>query len=383
MNLKEKLEVLATAAKYDTCASTSCSNIPNVTQQNYVGSLTKSGICHSYTPDGRCVSLLKVLLTNNCTNDCKYCSSNCRVKKVRTSFEEQELVDLFLKFYHENKVEGLFLSSAVGKDEEQTMELMLSVVEKLRLKEKFQGYIHLKVLPGIPQNQIDYATKLATRVSVNVESPNKSRFSELSTTKDYNLDILKRMRWIKEKAKKNSLPSGHTTQLVVGAAGESDKEIVEGITRFYDDFALKRAYFSAFQPVPETPLENLNPVSFKRENFLYRCDFLMRLYDFKKDELAFNNQDNLDLSIDPKLAAAIQNNNLFPLNLNEAKENELLRVPGIGPRSAKRIRSMVCHGFNFKNEKELRNIGVVTKRAMPFIEINNQIQSSLKNFEVM
>ncbi len=380
MNIAEKVKVLSAAGKYDACASTSCNpkNI-KVLPDDRIGNLAAGGICHSYLPSGQCVSLFKVLLSNKCSNDCFYCSNNCSARVQRTEFSEEELSKTFMHLYQANYVEGLFLSSGIGRDEEIQMEKMIETVKHLRFKEKFHGYIHLKILPGVSKDKIDEATSLASRVSINVEAPNKTRINELTTTKEFKTDILRRMRWIKQKAKKNNLPSGHTTQLVVGPAQETDREIISRIDRLYNEMDLKRGYFSAFTPLKGTPFENKQKEPLKRENFLYRTDFMMRTYGIKRKEFVFNEQGNLNLSLDPKIAMALHSD-LFPLDINQASFDELIRVPGIGPTGAKRINSMLSSGFKFSKESELKNLGVVTKRVLPFIKLNGRVQKSLMDF---
>ncbi len=380
MNITEKIKVLSSAGKYDICASTSCSPKKKMVLPNdRIGNLASGGICHSYLPSGQCVSLFKVLLSNKCVNDCFYCSNNCTARVQRTEFSKEELSKTFMHLYQANYVEGLFLSSGIGRDEEIQMERMLETVEHLRFKEKFHGYIHLKILPGVSKDKIDVATAIASRVSINVEAPNKSRMNELTSTKEYKTDVLKRMRWIKEKAKKNNLPSGHTTQLVVGPAEETDREIVSRTDKLYDEMDLKRGYFSAFTPIQGTPFEGKQKVPLRRENFLYRLDFMMRLYGIKKDEFVFNENGNLNLSIDPKFAMALESD-LFPLDLNEASFSELIRTPGIGPTCAKRISQMQETGFKFSKESELKNLGVSLKKVLPFIELNGRVQKTLLEF---
>ncbi len=380
MNLREKVKVLSEGGKYDACASSSCNPKKSIVFPNdRIGNLASGGICHSYLPSGQCVSLFKVLLSNKCTNDCFYCSNNCSARINRTEFSKEELARTFLHLYQANYVEGLFLSSGIGIDEEIQMEKMIETVKHLRFKEKFHGYIHLKILPGVSKDKIDQATRLASRVSINSEAPNKSRLNELTSTKEFKTDVLKRMRWIKQKAEKNNLPSGHTTQLVVGPAGETDREILFRTDKFYSEMNLKRGYFSAFTPIQGTPFENKQKEPLKRENFLYRADFMMRLYGINRKELAFNENGNFDLSIDPKIAMALQSD-LFPLDLNECSFDELIRVPGIGPTCAKRIDDMKKTGFKFSKESELKNLGVVSKRVLPFIKLNGRTQSNLRQF---
>jgi len=388
MNTVEKISLLGGAAKYDVCASTSCS--PDAVKRSHrplvetedsrqrTGDLAGGGICHSFTPDGRCVSLFKVLMTNSCTGDCKYCINNCDSDTRRAAFEPQELTDAFMSFYHRNYVEGLFLSSAVCGTADFTEEKMVEIVEKLRVKENFQGYIHLKVMPGTNRDLIKRATELANRVSLNLEAPNRVRFQEITSTKDFGIDMLRRMRWIQGELPDHS--SGQTTQFVVGACGESDVEILSTVNDLYKKIEVRRSYFSAFLPVAGTPLESAPRAPLVRENRLYQCDFLMRKYGFEFDELVFNESGLLDLSVDPKVAYALNNKDCFPLDVNEAPYEELVRTPGIGPQSAMRIISTRKTGFTFTRPEELKNLGVVLKRARQFVVIGGSRQSSLSEF---
>ncbi len=384
MNTIEKIETLGGAAKYDVCASTSCSNAAAKRSSKgteRVGDLAAPGICHSFTPDGRCISLFKVLMTNSCIGDCKYCANNCEAKTRRAAFEADELKDAFLSLYHRNYVEGLFLSSAVAGGPDMTEERMIEVVEKLRLKENFQGYIHLKVMPGTNKDLIKRATELANRVSLNLEAPNRTRFQEITTTKDFGIDMIRRMRWIEDALDKRH-SSGQTTQFVIGACAESDFEVLSTVDDLYRKISLKRSYFSAFMPVGGTPLESRKKTPLVRENRLYQCDFLMRKYDFDLNDFVFDENGFLDLRVDPKMAIALTDKESFPLDINGACYDELLKVPGIGPQSATRIIRMQKTGFQFSKLCELKNLGVAIKRAQQFITINGARQSSLCEFSV-
>jgi len=382
MNTLDKIEILGGSAKYDVCASTSCKSgaVRNSNRsKDRTGNLTGPGICHSFTPDGRCVSLFRVLMTNSCQGDCKYCANSCDAKTTRASFEPDELRQAFLKLYHGNYVEGLFLSSAVRQSADVTEENMLDVVEKLRTQDHFGGYIHLKIMPGVSRDMIKRATELANRVSINLEAPNRLRFQEITSTKDFGIDLLRRMRWAqRELDHKNS--SGQTTQFVVGACGESDREILSTVDDLYKKVELRRSYFSAFIPVDGTSLGNSPRTPLVREHRLFECDFLMRKYNFKLDELVFDEEDQLDLSLDPKMMMALSSRDEFPVEINEASYDNLLRVPGIGPNSAARISSMTSTGFRFSSLKELKNTGVVLKRASSFISINGNRQTNLCSF---
>ncbi|MFX1520400.1 MAG: putative DNA modification/repair radical SAM protein [Promethearchaeota archaeon] len=388
MGFLEKLKILGTAAKYDLCASTSSNRKAKLTKFNEsgIGNPEVSGVCHSFTPDGRCVSLFKVLLTNHCVNDCAYCNNRVGRTCQRVSFKPGELLKVFLGLYERNYVEGLFLSSGIPKDPEIAMEKTLEVVESLRNNHYFNGYVHLKLLPGANHDQIKRACETADRVSINVEAPNQSRLSELCSTKRFMTDILKRMSWIYDFTKKGRMgaPAGQTTQFVVGASGESDLEILKRMEKLYGQMGLKRAYFSAFDPISGTPLEKVPKTPLIREVRLYQADFLHRFYNFSfKDLKCVLNEDNMfNLSIDVKLAYAFQNVELFPIDVNDENMTleELLRVPGIGPTSARRILKAKRAGFRFRNLKELARIGVVIKRANPFLEINGRRQTRIDTY---
>lgn len=387
MGFLEKLKILGAAAKYDLCASTSSNRAISYSKLNRfgMGNPVASGVCHSFTPDGRCVSLFRVLLTNQCSNDCAYCINRVGRECPKASFEPEELVRVFLGLYERNYVEGLFLSSGMPRDPEVAMEKTLEVVEMLRLKHNFNGYIHLKLIPGANYDQIKRAC-LSDRVSINIETPNQSRLSEISSTKRMMTDILKRMKWIRSLADREGsyIPAGQTTQFVVGAAGESDLEILERMERLYGQMNLKRAYFSAFDPVRGTPLEDVSKTPLIREVRLYQADFLYRLYDFPFNDLksVLNENNMFSLSKDVKLCYAFQNLDHYPIDVNdeEMTSKDLLKVPGIGPTSARRIIKAKKAGFRFKKLKELARIGVVTKRAAPFLEINGRRQERIDNY---
>lgn len=381
MNLLSKLNILGAGARFDTCSSTA-SNRPMKKGFGYIGAPIASGLCHSFLPDGRCITLLKVLYTNKCVHDCKYCfNSSCTIRH-RTAFEPEELSRLFMNLYLRNYVEGLFLSSGVCRNAEKTMEEMIEVVKLLRLRENYEGYIHLKILPSSPYYLIKEGANYADRVSVNCEAPNNSRFRELSGTKEFKNDILTRMAWIKGFKKQKYLPAGHTTQFVVGGAGESDKELLKMSLWLYDKLLLNRAYYSAFHPIKGTSLENLLPTPVKREHRLYQADWLLRKYNFtfSEVELAFNENGNIPISEDPKRLIAKAEPDRFPLEINEASYQDLLHIPGIGPLSAKRIINIRKNKINIENYQQLANIGVVLKRARPYITVARKRQTQLDNF---
>ncbi len=364
----DKLSMLGGAAKYDICASTS-SNTKKI-KNAHLGSPSASGICHSFTPDGRCVSLLKVLMTNECQRDCGYCVNRCHFDIPRLSFEPLELSNIFIELYKRNYVEGLFLSSGIKNSTIYSMEKMLQTAEILRNKFKFGGYIHLKILPGSTPDLIEQAAKLANRISLNLEVPNENRLKMISRTKHFTRDLLDPLRTAGSIIAR-SAGTSQTTQFVVGAAKETDREILESVTRLYSVYHVKRAYFSAFTPVPGTPLEYQAPTPLKRENRLYQADFLLRFYRFSLSELYFTSTDDLDLSLDPKLMYAVNNPHLYPIEINHASRFHLLRVPGIGPKSAYKI-VQARQTFRFSTLEELKNVGAVIKRAAPFITINGR-----------
>ena len=374
LGTEQKLEILGAAAKYDICASTA-SPQKRPQNQNYIGSHAPAGICHSYTPDGRCVSLLKVLMTNACRNNCKYCINRVSNDFERSSFEPEELARIFIELYRRNYIEGIFVSSAVQRNTAYTMERMIQTIEILRLKYNYQGYVHLKALPHATSDLIERGAQLADRMSVNLESPNPARLKLIAEDKNFMLDLLHPITLIQKQIQKGWLKSGQTTQFVVGAAGETDAELLRTTSWLYKNKSLKRAYFSAFiSPVPSSQ----PPVPLLREHRLYQADWLMRFYQFELPDLVMQNDGNLNLDIDPKMSAALKNVNQFPVEVNKAPFKILLRVPGVGPTAARRIyRARKEHRFTDANE--LKNMGVVIKRAKPFILINGKRQGSIKN----
>ncbi|MFQ6089468.1 MAG: putative DNA modification/repair radical SAM protein [Candidatus Methanofastidiosia archaeon] len=364
MDLKQKLEILGASAKYDSCASVPLSR---------KGNSPPVGCCTSFLPDGRCISLFKVLLTNKCLGDCKYCMNSSLKKSQKTEFTSKEYVRLFFRFYEENYVNGLFLSSGVQGDSDETMERMLEVTEDIRLKYNFRGYIHLKILPGASYYHLKRASELADRISLNLEAPDDGRFSELISTKDFKIDILRRMAW----AKGLEIPAGQTTQFVVGAFNETDFEILKMLSFLYQKMKLKRGYFSAFKPIEGTPLERHRETPLLREHRLYQADFLLRKYDFEFKDLVFRENENLYLNFDPKFVYALEHQDLFPVDVNDVEFSDLLKVPGIGPKSAQRIVKVREDGFRFTKLKELSNLGVVLKRARGFIQVEGSYQRRL------
>lgn len=368
METLDKLQLLGEAAKYDVCASTASrtGKIKNAA----VGANHPSGVCHSFTPDGRCISLFKVLLTNYCEKDCAYCPNRADRDIPRIRFSAEELAGLFMEFYRRNYVEGLFLSSGVWRSTASTMDEMIKVAALLRNKYRFGGYIHLKILPGTGDSEIAAATGLADRISLNMEAPSAEHLACLSKAKNFGADILGSMAKI-GKHTMNRKDISHTTQYIVGAAREKDCDILASANNLYKSYNLKRAYFSAFQPIDQTPLDNLSATPLLRENRLYQSDFLLRSYGFSFEELVFDLSGNLYQDLDPKIAFALTHPELFPLEINKVPYQSLLRIPGIGPKSAAKI-VQVRRSYRFSDPRDLKNAGVVIKRALPFITLGGQ-----------
>lgn len=372
----KKLEILAESAKYDvSCASSGTSR---TNQQGGIGSAHGWGICHSFTADGRCVALLKIMLTNFCLFDCAYCINRRSNDIPRTAFSPKELVELTIEFYRRNYIEGLFLSSGIIKNADHTMEKMLRVVKDLRTLHRFNGYIHMKTIPGASSELVYQAGLYADRLSVNLEIATEANLKYLAPDKDHQ-SIYLPMRHIqqhllenKEERKKfrhapKFAAAGQSTQIIVGATDENDKQILELSAKLYKRPSMKRVYYSGFVPVNEYDkrLPVLQDVPRIRENRLYQADWLLRFYHFDVNEIVNDDHQELDLDMDPKLAWAIRNPHFFPVDVNRASYEQILRVPGIGIKSAKLIVSSRQHGK--LNLNALKRIGVVLKRAQFFI----------------
>ena len=365
MDTLDKLKILGESAKYDVCASPAPRAGTAAANPNRPG-----GVCHSFTPDGRCISLFKVLLSNYCDRDCAYCPNQHSRDVPRVRFAAEELAGLFMNFYRRNYVEGLFLSSGVAQSTASTMEEMIKVAELLRQRHDFNGYIHLKILPGAGDAEISRAVALADRISLNMEAPSALHLARLSQAKQFDRDIIGGIARIHQHTKKLGGIT-HSTQYIVGAAGEADRDILASASHLYDRYDLKRAYFSAFQPVAGTPLAHLPPSSLLRENRLYQSDFLLRQYRFSFQDIFFDTGGNLDLDLDPKLAYALNHPEIYPLEINRVSYTQLLKIPGIGPRSASRILRL-RREQRLIDPRELKNAGVVTKRALTFLTLNGR-----------
>lgn len=374
--IKEKLEILADAAKYDISCSSSGSKREN--KNKGLGNSDGVGICHSYTEDGRCVSLLKILLTNHCIFDCAYCVTRKSNDIKRAAFKIQEVVDLTMNFYRRNYIEGLFLSSGIFSSPDHTMERLVSVAKKLRLEENFDGYIHLKSIPGASDELMQEAGLYADRLSVNIEIPTISGLKLLAPDKKHE-DFIKPMEAVREgivqyqsqkkiiKSTPKYAPAGQSTQMIVGATRESDRDIMYSATYYYKKFNMKRVYYSGYIPVAnDSRLPALgSPVPVLRENRLYQTDWLLRFYGFDIRELLNEQHQNLDLDIDPKLSWALRNRDLFPLDINRADRQLIARVPGIGLKSVHKITE--ARRYRKLNWDHLKKIGVALNRAKYFI----------------
>ncbi|MEZ4803693.1 MAG: putative DNA modification/repair radical SAM protein [Gelidibacter sp.] len=374
--IKEKLEILADAAKYDVSCASSGSTRKNTTKG--LGNSTGMGICHSYTEDGRCVSLLKILLTNYCIFDCAYCVTRKSNDIKRAAFQVQEVVDLTINFYRRNYIEGLFLSSGIFKSPDYTMERLVAVAKKLRLEENFHGYIHLKSIPGCSDELMREAGLYADRLSVNIEIPTETGLKLLAPDKKRE-DFIKPMTKVKNeiiqyKSEKKLIkstpkyaPAGQSSQMIIGASGESDQQIMWTANYLYDKFDLRRVYYSGYIPISyDDRLPHIGTaVPMLRENRLYQTDWLMRFYGFKVNEILNNEHPNLDLDVDPKLGWALRNLQLFPVDVNTADKLLLARVPGLGMKSVNKI--LHARRYRRLNWEHLKRLGVALNRAKYFL----------------
>ena len=378
MDIREKLEILADAAKYDVSCSSSGSNRKN--KNNGLGNGSMGGICHSYSEDGRCISLLKILMTNACIYNCEYCINRRENDTQRATFSPEEVANLTMNFYRRNYIEGLFLSSGIIKNPDYTMERLVKVAEILRYKYNFNGYIHMKAIPGSSQDLVKKMGLLVDRMSINIELPSQKALSILAPEKKI-ADITRPMGNVKnemmvygEDRKKFAhtpkfLPAGQTTQMIIGAGRESDLEIIKTSEKLYNNYALKRVYYSGFVPVVKSKFtQGIDKAPLLREHRLYQADFLMRGYRFKADDLLSTSDANFDLSIDPKSNWAINNIERFPIEINTASYFELMKVPGFGRTYANRI--IEARQFRKLTYDSLRALKISTKRAKHFILVN-------------
>ena len=380
-SIEEKLRILSDAAKYDVSCSSSGSSRKNT--NNGLGNAAINGICHSWSADGRCISLLKILMTNYCIYDCKYCINRKDNDIERAILSPDEIVKLTINFYRRNYIEGLFLSSGIIKSADYTMELMIAIAKKLRLEEKFNGYIHMKVIPGASRQLINEIGLYVDRVSVNIEFAENTALKLLAPDKKAT-DISTSMGLIRKNMIENAedkkifksipsfIPAGQTTQMIIGASGESDYAILARSENLYKNFDLKRVYYSGYVPVNKSGIlvSTEQAVPMIREHRLYQADWLLRFYDFKADEILDEKDPFVDPLLDPKTNWAIKNSHFFPIEINKASYKDLLRVPGIGVTSAKRI--VMTRKYSTIRYEHLKKLGIVIKRAKYFIVVNGE-----------
>ena len=378
LDLSQKLAILSDAARYDASCASSGTARRDSRDGKGLGSTEGSGICHAYAPDGRCISLLKILMTNFCIYDCAYCVNRVSSNVQRARFSVDEVVQLTIEFYRRNYIEGLFLSSGIIRSPDATMSDMLRIAKQLREVENFRGYIHLKTIPDAAPELIEQAGLYADRLSINVELPTDQSVRDYAPEKNP-ATIRKAMGEVKErkaasaersytgKRGKRFVPAGQSSHMIVGADGATDATILGQSTRLYGDYKLKRVYYSAFSPIPDATakLPLIKP-PLVREHRLYQADWLLRFYGFGVDEITAGRSDgNLDLEIDPKLAWALQNRALFPLDVNKANKDMLLRVPGFGTRTVGRILSTRRH--RSLRYADLLRMGASLKKARAFV----------------
>ena len=388
MTLYDKLNILTDAAKYDVACTSS--GVDRRGDGTGMGNCSRSGICHSFSADGRCISLLKILFTNECIYDCKYCVNRSSNDVVRTSFTPDEVCTLTIEFYRRNYIEGLFLSSGILKSPDYTMELIYATLYKLRHVYNFQGYIHVKAIPGADQRLIRLTGFLADRMSVNIELPTAEGLRRLAPHKSRK-NILTPMRIVQKGREENRqeielyksaprfVPAGQSTQMIVGATPETDYQILNVAETLYKKFDLKRVFYSAFVPVnsdKDLPALNGEGPPLLREHRLYQADWLLRFYHFKAEELLDETNPNFNVFLDPKCCWALKHLEQFPVEVNRADYRMLLRVPGIGYKSASRIvkaRRMGALGY-----EDLKKMGVVLKRALYFITCSGKLMYPVK-----
>lgn len=375
MEISEKLAVLADAAKYD--ASCASSGSKSTRKGSAIGSTEGMGICHSYTPDGRCISLLKLLLTNYCIYDCQYCVNRISSDTPRARFTVAEVISLTMEFYKRNYIEGLFLSSGIIQNSDYTMEQLIAVAKGLRIDQRFGGYIHLKTIPNASQALIDEAGKWADRLSVNIELPTEKDLYQLAPEKKKPqiVNAMDRIRDIITETKQEQqagfkpprfAPAGQSTQMIVGATPTPDLEILKTASQLYLGQGLRRVYYSAYSPIPhaDARLPGQAP-PLVREHRLYQADWLLRFYGFAAEEIVAGSDHNLSLEMDPKLVWALANRNFFPVDVNRAAREQLLRIPGVGARNVSRILSLRAH--RSLRIADLKRLRVAWNRAQYFV----------------
>lgn len=386
-NLMDKLKILTDAAKYDVACTSS--GVDRKGDGVNMGSAASCGICHTFSADGRCVSLFKILLTNYCIYDCKYCQNRCSNDIPRAAFTPEEICTLTMEFYRRNYIEGLFLSSGIIGNPDNTMELIYKTIRLLRNKYHFNGYIHVKGIPGASKDLIQNTGFLVDRMSVNLELPTADGLKLLAPNKNRK-NILEPIRMIQGKINENKnelaiygnvpkfVPGGQSTQMIVGATPENDFELVTVAEALYKNFQMKRVFYSAYVPVNEDsslPAVDVKPPML-REHRLYQADFMLRFYGFKAEEMLSEKNPNFNIFLDPKCDWAVRHLEKFPVEVNRADYYTLLRVPGIGPTSAKRI--VAARKHNTLGFDDIKKMGVVLKRALYFITCSGKMMYPTK-----
>ena len=385
--LQQKLAILSDAAKYDVACTSS--GVARKAEAGSIGNTEAAGICHTFSGDGRCISLLKILMTNECIYDCKYCINRRSNDVPRTTFTPEEICTLTIQFYRRNYIEGLFLSSGVVKSPDITMELLYQTLYKLRTEYHFQGYIHVKAIPGASPELIEKVGYLADRMSVNLELPTAEGLRVLAPQKKRAgmlapIQQVQTMRTVNKheialyRHAPKFVPAGQSTQMIIGATGESDYQIMKVAQHMYDRYEMKRVFYSAFIRVNEDSLLPALPGGppLLREHRLYQADWLLRFYGFQADELLDEAHPNFHAQLDPKCDWALRHMELFPVEINTAEYADLLRVPGIGPKSAMRIvKSRRSSHLSFEH---LKKIGVVLKRAKYFITCEGKMMYHMR-----
>ena len=368
MTIKEKLKILADSAKYDASCSSSGSNRKN--DKNGIGNASYSGICHTFSADGRCISLLKILMTNACIYDCKYCINRKSNNIKRAIFTPEEICEITINFYKRNYIEGLFLSSGIIKNPNYTMEKMVETISLLRNKYKFNGYIHAKAIPGASDYLLKRLGFLVDRLSANIELPTDDSLKLLAPDKKTD-KISHIMDTINKNKSRKFTPAGQSTQMIIGASKETDFDILGKTESLYNNFNLKRVFYSAYIPVNnDKMLPSIKTAPLVREHRLYQADWLLRFYNYKVNDLLDNTNPNFNLLLDPKADYALRHLDRFPIEINTASYYDLLKIPGIGPTSAKKIISSRKY---FKLEfNDLKKMNVSLKRAKYFILCNGK-----------
>lgn len=376
MDIKEKLVILSDSAKYDASCSSSGSTREN---QGGIGSAAYSGICHSYSSDGRCISLLKILMTNVCIYNCKYCVNRRDNNVKRTIFTPEEICELTLNFYKRNYIEGLFLSSGIIKNPNYTMEKLIETIYLLRNKYHFNGYIHAKAIPGASEYLLKKLGNLVDRLSANIELPTDNSLKLLAPDKKAN-NISSIMSTIKKNRSKTFVPAGQSTQMIIGASRESDFDILAKSEHMYNTYNLKRVFYSAYVPINKDKLlPSISMPPLTREHRLYQADWLIRFYNYKVDDLLNREEPNFNILLDPKTDWALRHLEEYPKEINKASYKDLLKIPGIGPKSARKIISSRKY---FKIDfNDLKNMNISLKRAKYFILCNGKYFTDRSNFK--